>query len=120
MFNPLGVSLEQAVDGVEALERVRARRAEGLYFDAVIVDNQMQRMHGAQLVRELRLDGFDGLIVGLTGDIAGSADRLAFEESGMDVCFDKHQQGLVELQQLLKEHRDGTLALARTGQRCQS
>lgn len=44
VFNPLGVELEQAANGVEALELVRTRRAEGKTFDAIVVDNQMPRM----------------------------------------------------------------------------
>jgi chemosensory pili system protein ChpA (sensor histidine kinase/response regulator) len=48
-FASLGVDLTLAVDGVDALNRLR-----GETFDIVFTDLEMPRMHGFELIRELR------------------------------------------------------------------
>jgi chemosensory pili system protein ChpA (sensor histidine kinase/response regulator) len=45
----LGVEVAVAVDGLDALEKLRART-----FDLVFTDLEMPRMHGYELIRELR------------------------------------------------------------------
>jgi chemosensory pili system protein ChpA (sensor histidine kinase/response regulator) len=45
----LGIDVTLAIDGVDALERLREKR-----FDIVFTDLEMPRMHGYELIRELR------------------------------------------------------------------
>jgi chemosensory pili system protein ChpA (sensor histidine kinase/response regulator) len=45
----LGVQVAVAVDGLDAMEKLRAQR-----FDLVFTDLEMPRMHGYELIRELR------------------------------------------------------------------
>jgi CheY-like chemotaxis protein len=49
MLTQLGADVSVAVDGVEALEKLR-----GAEFDIVFSDIEMPRMHGYELVREIR------------------------------------------------------------------
>ncbi len=49
VFRDLDVDLSVAVDGVDALEKLRADR-----FDMVFTDLEMPRMHGYELIRELK------------------------------------------------------------------
>jgi chemosensory pili system protein ChpA (sensor histidine kinase/response regulator) len=53
----LGADVTLAVDGVDALAKIRAKR-----FDLVFTDLEMPRMHGFELIRELRfLDAYRAL-----------------------------------------------------------
>jgi len=58
MLENLGATVEVAADGVEALELVEAGR-----FDLLLVDIEMPRMNGIELIRRLR--GSSGPISGL-------------------------------------------------------
>lgn len=49
----------------------------------------MPNMTGTQVCSALRARGFDKPVVGLTGDPAGSADRMQFEAAGLTACLDK-------------------------------
>lgn len=52
-----GYSVEEAVDGAEALEKAKAR-----VFDLVFTDQNMPRMDGITLIRSLRqLAGYDSI-----------------------------------------------------------
>ncbi|KAG8461662.1 hypothetical protein KFE25_001280 [Diacronema lutheri] len=114
-FGALHGAFDQAVDGADALARESAMRERtgGRSYDAVLIDNQMPTMGGTAATRELRRRGFDGLIIGLTGDMVGCDDRTQFEAAGLDMCLDKHSEGTQLLTKLLAEHR--ALVLARGG-----
>jgi len=53
MLGDAGWSVDEAVNGLEALERVLARPA-GQSYDLYVVDVNMPKMDGYTLVRELR------------------------------------------------------------------
>lgn len=54
----------------------------------------MPRLTGAETARELRANGYRGLIIGMTGDPTGSRDRDDFQQAGLDVCLDKDTAGV--------------------------
>ena len=65
LFN---MSVEEAEDGVDCVERVKLSMKEGRRFDAIFMDNNMPKMNGMEATQELRKMGFDGVIIGVTGD----------------------------------------------------
>jgi PAS domain S-box-containing protein len=56
MLASWGCDAEEAVDGWEALERLRAASGAGRPYDLALVDYQMPEMDGVSLAREIRLD----------------------------------------------------------------
>lgn len=74
-----GFTVERASDGMEALERVRARA-----FDLIVCDLKMPRLDGAAFYRELEaLDAsIAHRVLFVTGDVAGTDAERFLEESG--------------------------------------
>lgn len=100
----LGVPVEIAGNGQLAVKMVAARKAQGLEpYSIVIMDNQMPIMGGGDATRAIRQAGFDGTIIGMTGDPLGSSDRTEFEQSGLDDCVDKTPEGLATIEEVIKE-----------------
>ena len=95
----LGVNEENIVccyDGVEAVEIYEQRKenenenGEGM-FDVVFMDHEMPRKTGSEATSELRGKGFEGRIVGVTGN-AGTAQKENFLSSGADEIIVKPVQ----------------------------
>jgi len=89
----LGVNEENIVccyDGVEAVE-IYEQRNENEMFDVVFMDHEMPRMTGSEATSELRGKGFEGRIVGVTGN-AGTAQKENFLSSGADEIIVKPVQ----------------------------
>lgn len=87
----LGVNEDNIVccyDGGEAVEIYDQRNnnknenGQGM-FDVVFMDHEMPRMTGSEATSELRGKGFEGRIVGVTGN-AGTAQKEKFLSSGAD------------------------------------
>ncbi len=74
-----GFAVERASDGLEALERVRARP-----FDLIVCDLKMPRLDGTQFYRELEVTnpGLARRILFVTGDVAGTDAERFLEETG--------------------------------------
>lgn len=53
-FGPRGIECEEAADGTEGLERLRASAG----FDLALVDWNMPVMSGLDMVRQMRAEGF--------------------------------------------------------------
>jgi len=67
----LGVQVTLAVDGVDALEKLHAER-----FDLVFTDLEMPRMHGYELIRELRfLPAFSAMPIVVITSRSGKKHR---------------------------------------------
>ena len=62
----------------------------------------MPKMTGAQATRALRAMGFEGTIIGITGDPMGSHDRDDFQGSGVDFCIDKDSAGVERIVHVLR------------------
>lgn len=67
MLKKMGCQCDTAEDGIEGLRQVEERGS----FDIVLTDDQMPNMSGSEMVSRLRQNGYNGVIIGLTG----SADR---------------------------------------------
>ena len=73
-----GYAVEEAGDGDEALERARAR-----VFDLVVTDQNMPRMDGVSLVRELRkLADYDGVAIIVLSTETGADLKAMGREAG--------------------------------------
>jgi CheY-like chemotaxis protein len=89
----IGHSCEEACDGTEAVDMVRATFpclgvVPNLPFDAIVMDNQMPLMKGCDAVKILRSIGYDGMVIGLTGN-ARQADQDEFVGNGADLVLIK-------------------------------
>jgi len=97
MLGKLGYECDLAVDGLEAVEMLRAK-----VYDILFVDLQMPRMDGFEVTAAL-LKEFDQtirpVIIAMTGS-AGSDDRAECLRAGMDDHISKPVR-LEELQGLL-------------------
>jgi len=99
----LGVQLDLATNGQEAVDKVARRHAQGLPpYDLIVMDNQMPILGGVKATRELRKLGFHNCVIGMTGDVAGSPDRVEFEQAGLDECVDKTTDGMARIEQILR------------------
>mmetsp|Transcript_4191 Transcript_4191/g.10798 ORF Transcript_4191/g.10798 Transcript_4191/m.10798 type:complete len:307 (-) Transcript_4191:173-1093(-) len=103
VFKKLSVQYEVAEDGEQAVEMVR-QQPSGRQYALILMDNQMPRMRGDEATRTLRADGYDGVIIGMTGDPRGSVDRAEFESAGLTECLDKDTPGIERIKQLLAEY----------------
>lgn len=81
----LGVEVEVAGDGREAVERALAARDAGRPFDWILMDVQMPILDGYGATAELRRRGYRGAIIALTA-YASAEDR----EDGLRIGCDDH------------------------------
>mmetsp|Transcript_24071 Transcript_24071/g.62016 ORF Transcript_24071/g.62016 Transcript_24071/m.62016 type:complete len:819 (+) Transcript_24071:46-2502(+) len=86
LFKKLNVPFDVAVDGLEALRLILDERR---HYTVLLMDNQMPRMTGTKATLALRENGFEGIIIGMTGDPAGCAERDEFEAAGLNAIVDK-------------------------------
>ena len=86
----LGVNrVEHAFNGIEALARFRNNASSGNKgYDFILMDHEMPDMNGSDATRELRKLGFEGKIVGITGN-AGKQQKLDFLSTGLDAIMMK-------------------------------
>ncbi|MGR6808411.1 response regulator (plasmid) [Sphaerotilus natans] len=89
MLGDAGWSVDEAVNGLEALERVLAR-PPGQCYDLYVVDINMPKMDGYTLVRELRrLPQTAQKPVLMVSTEAQMHDAVAAEEAGANVYLIK-------------------------------
>ena len=76
-------AMDEAEDGDEAVARVRQvmREEGGLMYDLILLDFQMPNMDGPTAARHMRAMGYEGLIIGVTGN-GLPADVETFISSG--------------------------------------
>ena len=60
--------ISEAEDGVIAVQAVADAEAEGHPYDLILLDYQMPNMIGPVAAKIMRSKGFDGLIIGVTGN----------------------------------------------------
>ena len=79
--------IHEADDGVKAVDLVKNAIAQGKPYDVILMDYQMPNMDGPTAAREIRNLGFNGYIIGVTGNVLDE-DRDHFIISGASrVCF---------------------------------
>jgi two-component system chemotaxis sensor kinase CheA len=80
-LEPLGITLVEAVDGVEALNILKQGDH---FFDAMLIDIEMPRMDGYTLASEIKkYNKYKNLPLIAVTSRAGKADRMRGVESGM-------------------------------------
>ncbi len=83
LLEELGCSVEEAVDGVEAVARARNE-----VFSLILMDCQMPEMDGFEATNRLRLSGLKTPIVAMTAN-ALAGDRQLCLDAGMDDYLSK-------------------------------
>jgi CheY-like chemotaxis protein len=110
LLNAKGHMSVQAVDGVDAIEKVTLSLSEG-GFDLILMDYQMPRMNGPEACKAIRDLGFSGLIVGVTG-IMATEEKDEFIPMGAHRVFSRPMLSdllLLTAIALLKGYRDNIL-----------
>jgi len=83
-MSPYGLSVETALSGFEAIEKIR----EGVSFDIIFMDHMMPRMDGIEASKIIRSLGYANPIVALTANaLAGQAEF--FVKNGFDDYISK-------------------------------
>jgi CheY-like chemotaxis protein len=93
----------EADDGNSCVEAVKHRLEVECadMFQAILIDGSMPKMSGPQAIKQVRELGYNGLIVGVTGN--GAADDIvAFIDAGADSVLVK-PVSLEQIQQLLHD-----------------
>jgi len=78
----------EACDGLEALMKVQIACDEGCPYHVVLMDYKMPNLDGPETARQLRSNGSDGLIVGITG-MTETCDIDDFVSAGADFVLTK-------------------------------
>ena len=89
----------EADDGLVAVQAVQAASDVGVPFDIVFMDNIMVLMHGPEAAQAMRTAGFEGLIVGVTGNVMAD-DVNQYLASGADYVLGK-PVNMEDLKQIL-------------------
>ena len=102
--NPVGnqrteLQLVEANDGDIAVDLVQSAALHEIPFDFVFMDNIMLRMNGPEAAQLMRKNGFQGRIVGVTGNVLPE-DMQAFVCQGADCVLTK-PVGLKEIKSVL-------------------
>jgi PAS domain S-box-containing protein len=84
LMAPYGISIDTALSGFEAIEKIR----EGTEYDIVFMDHMMPRMDGIEATKHIRDEGYKRPVVALTANaIAGQAE--IFLNNGFDDFISK-------------------------------
>ena len=81
-------SVGEACDGQDALAKVRLGEEENRPYNVILMDYQMPNLDGPGAARQLRSNGYVGLIIGITGMTAGT-DMEEFRAAGADCVLTK-------------------------------
>ena len=90
-----GHSFEEAEDGRVCVDKIRASLSPGgKPFDIILLDNSMPNLTGPEAASEVRVLGFEGLIIGVTGNSLPE-DIAEFEERGAELVLLKPINSLI-------------------------
>ena len=88
LLTTVGHTCVQAEDGQVALRKYEEMLARGEAPDAILMDFEMPVMNGPTATARLRELGYQGLVVGVTGNVL-PADVALFKEHGADAVLCK-------------------------------
>eukprot|EP00607_Mallomonas_marina_P008952 CAMPEP_0182422676 /NCGR_PEP_ID=MMETSP1167-20130531/8419_1 /TAXON_ID=2988 /ORGANISM="Mallomonas Sp, Strain CCMP3275" /LENGTH=287 /DNA_ID=CAMNT_0024600941 /DNA_START=495 /DNA_END=1358 /DNA_ORIENTATION=+ len=83
LINKRWREISEAKDGVTALYSVNEAEKERRPYHIILMDFEMPNMNGPEATKIMRSDGFEGIIIGVTGN-ALPEDVSYFLESGAD------------------------------------
>ena len=78
----------EARDGLEALTKTQNAQEDGLPYHVILLDYHMPNLNGVGTARLLRSNGYNGLIIGITG-MTESQDIEDFRAAGADCVLAK-------------------------------
>jgi PAS domain S-box-containing protein len=84
LMAPYGVSIDTAMSGFEAVDKIR----EGCLFDIVFMDHMMPRMDGIEATKLIRSLGYKNPIVALTANAIAGQEEM-FLSNGFDDFISK-------------------------------
>lgn len=83
MLSDIGITVEEAINGLEAVDRVRTKGTD--YYDFTLMDIQMPFMNGYDATKEIRkLPGVDKLVIIALSANAFKEDRQKSLSAGMN------------------------------------
>ena len=80
------IEFEQCEDGIDAVNAVTANTS--VFYDAIFMDNVMISMNGLEATRNIRLLGFSGAIIAVSGNVLQD-DVNAFIQAGANYFVGK-------------------------------
>ena len=83
-----GHEVDMAEDGLQAYKKVVAEKKEGRRYDTILMDFQMPVMDGPTATQQIRMEGCDSFIVGITGNVLPQ-DVEHFKMCGADGVLGK-------------------------------
>ena len=113
VFNSSGYTYDEAVDGVNAVEKVKSRmtgESGRREYDAILMDFVMPNMDGPTATEIIRALGYRGIIFGVTGK-SQENDIAYFTSKGADGVLTKPFDPAVFLQLMQRMHvsaKDGS------------
>jgi signal transduction histidine kinase/CheY-like chemotaxis protein len=112
MLTRLGHAVEQAENGLLALDKIREQSRGGRPYDLVLLDNQMPVMTGVELATQLRMEGLPTFVCGCTGN-ALSTDVQEYLDAGANHVLTKPvmESSIKRMLQLAKEYRNQPIQL---------
>ena len=107
-------TMEEADDGLKAVERVKARMAQGIgsnrMYDAILMDFVMPNMDGPSATHAIRALGYSGPILGVTGNTLES-DVIHFVKCGANAVLAKPFD-LNQFMELMKQYKSSVVDLS--------
>ena len=83
-----GYAVEEANDGIEAVEKVEGSITGSVArFDVILMDSEMPRMSGPVATETIRQNGYRGLIVGVTGNVMQQEVDIFISKGANKVLF---------------------------------
>lgn len=99
LFESLGFEVDTAIDGLDALEKMKMHN-----YDILVSDLEMPRLDGFGLVRQLRnMNKFEDLPILIISTRESAEDRMRAIESGADAYLVKQQLEPAGLKNTLKD-----------------
>ena len=98
-----GHTVDEADDGVVAVEMLANSVRQGTPYDTVLMDYEMPRMNGPEAAKRIRQDGSNVFLVGVTGNLLPE-DIRHFRSCGADAVLGK-PFSMIELEELWSEQR---------------
>jgi CheY-like chemotaxis protein len=84
----MGFIVEYAENGKEAVDKCVLKMAVGDAYTVILMDNMMPVMTGREATRQLRAMGYNGIIVGVTGNVL-IEDLEEFSQAGCNEVITK-------------------------------